>query len=258
MWKGLCKPRIWPQTIFANSIPPVTWDYSLFPQNGINEPITLSFLMPFLLPRMPDFPSPYCPLFLKLHTHHHYHHHIYSSFKAQLKLFLLCKIFLTILLKFIPPSSPSSQQFVLLLAWTPFSLVCWLFAYSSTSPLAGKYLWGLFTLVSHPSPTPLPTPPPQPYLHHTMPSTKFVVSHCLLSKWMALSSFPWYHGRLRTNLGPCVAKSSCFHDPCPPHSQFHTHTLALVLFSILILSVAQRPKITSLTWLLDYTHTLAK
>lgn len=113
MWKGLCKPRIWPQTIFANSIPPVTWDYSLFPQNGINEPITLSFLMPFLLPRMPDFPFPYCPLFLKLHTHHHYHH-IYSTFKAHLKLFLLCEIFLTILLKFIPPSSPSSQQFVLL------------------------------------------------------------------------------------------------------------------------------------------------
>lgn len=202
----------------------------------MNPSYYLSLSHSFCQECLPFLPQP-CAPFPKLHIYYHcHHHHIYSSFKAQLKLFLLCQIFLTILSKFIPNSFPSSQPLIIpFCVWIPSFLVCWLIVYSSTSPLAGKYFWDLFTLLSHLPPTPLP-------LITIALSLSYSAQHQICGqsvftcKWMAFSSFPLYHGRLRRNLCPCVAKSSCFHDPCPPWPQLHTHILALVLFAILILS----------------------
>lgn len=193
------------------------------------NPITLSFLKLFsLLLRMPAFPSPYCPPF-KLHTHHQ--QHIYLSFKAQSKWFLLCVIFLTIMLKFtLLLLHPLSSSYFYL-PWTPFSLGASCLLTHLLSYWLVNTFGGLFTSVS------CSLTPAFPSSHRAW--HQICGQSVFTQKWMSVSSFPWYYGKLRTSVGPCVAKSSCFRGPCPSHSQFHTHTLALVLFSILIFCLVQ-------------------
>lgn len=91
------------------------------------------------------------------------------------------------------------------------------------------HLWSLFTLVTHPPFTPLPhTTTALPSSHSDRP--QFCGQSVFTQQVNGSLIFSLIPGRLRRNHGPCVGKSSCFHDPCSPHPQLYTHNLALVIF----------------------------
>lgn len=149
--------------------------------------------------------------------------------------------------EFILPSSPSPQQILVLISKKsihPCALAVHLLIYF---PTFGVY--SLWCPTHHPFHSHIP---PQPYLHHTVTGPNFVISQCLLSKWMASSSFSCYlkgPGEIMVHMLESPP-ASMTHVPLSPN---FTHiTWLLWFFSAFILCRPKAPD--SITQMIIRVH----